>query len=142
MAKTYIPIAIQRAIIALSKDYCEYCILPAAFATDFYNFDHITPVSKKGLTEFGNLARCCSICNGHKHDKMTYFDPLTQQICRLYHPRQDEWGDHFQWSLDDLRIIGKTAIGHTTIALLQLNRSNAVNLRKLLKMVGLHPPMV
>lgn len=142
MAKTYIPIAIQRAIIELSKDYCEYCLIPAAFATDFYNFDHITPISKNGLSELKNLARSCSICNGHKHDKMTYIDPLTQQFCRLYHPRQDKWADHFQWSLDDLRIIGKTAIGHTTIALLQLNRSNTINLRKLLKMAGLHPPVL
>ena len=142
MAKTYIPIAIQRAIIALSKDYCEYCLIPAAFATDFYNFDHIIPVSKNGRSELKNLARCCSICNGHKHDKMTYLDPFTQQLCRLYHPRQDKWADHFQWSLDDLHVIGKTAIGHTTIALLQLNRSNAVNLRKLLKMANLHPPIL
>jgi hypothetical protein len=142
MPKTYIPIAIQRSIIALSKDYCEYCIIPAAFATDFYNFDHITPVSKDGLTELRNLARCCSICNGHKHDKIAYIDPLTQQPCRLYNPRQDKWADHFQWSIDDLRLVGKTAIGHTTIALLQLNRSNTVNLRKLLKMAGLHPPTI
>ena len=141
MAKIYIPIAIQRAIIALSKDCCEYCIIPAAFATDFYNFAHMTPVSKNGRSELENLAKCCSICNGHKHDKIAYFDPLTQQMCRLYHPRQDTWRGHFQWSLDELRIVGKTAIGHTTIALLQLNRSNAVNLRKLLKMAGLHPPI-
>jgi hypothetical protein len=140
MAKTYIPISIQRAIIALSKDYCEYCIIPAAFATDFYSFDHIIPVCKNGESVLENLARSCSICNGLKQGKTTHLDPFSQQICRLYHPRQDNWDDHFQWSIDELQLIGKTAIGNTTIALLQLNRSNAINLRKLLKMVGLHPP--
>ena len=41
---------------------------------------------------------------------------------------------------DDLYIVGITPIGRATIDLLKLNRVNATNLRKLLKMAGLHPP--
>ena len=140
MSKKYIPIAIQRAVIALSQGYCEYCVVPSDYSTDFFNFDHIQPTSQKGTSELGNLARTCGICNGYKHDKTKATDPLTQQICRLFHPRQDKWKDHFEWSKDGLRIIGKTAIGRTTIDLLQVNRKSNINLRKLLKIVGLHPP--
>jgi HNH endonuclease len=140
MPKKYISIAIQRAIIALSQGYCEYCVVPEDYSTDFFNFDHVQPVSQNGRSELGNLARTCGICNGHKHDKTKAIDPLTQQVCRLYHPRQDNWKDHFEWSEDCLRIIGKTAIGRTTVDLLQVNRKSNINLRKLLKLVGLHPP--
>jgi HNH endonuclease len=141
MSKIYIPVAIQRAIFELSKNYCEYCVLPSNFSTDFFHFEHIIPVVLNGKTELENLARSCGICNNNKRDKIEHIDPLTQQIVRLYNPRQDIWSDHFQWSDDDLYIIGLTPIGRATIALLKLNRVNATNLRKLLKMADLHPPL-
>jgi HNH endonuclease len=141
MSKIYIPVAIQRAILALSKNYSEYCVLPSNFSTDFFHFEHIIPVVLNGKTELENLARSCGICNNNKRDKIEHIDPLTQQIVRLYNPRQDIWTDHFQWSDDDLYIIGLTPIGRATIALLKLNRINATNLRKLLKMADLHPPL-
>lgn len=140
MPKKYIPIAIQRAVIELSQGFCEYCVVPSDYSTDFFNFDHIDPISQNGTSELGNLARTCGICNGHKHDKTQAIDPLTKQFCHLYHPRQDVWTDHFEWSEDHLRIIGKTDIGRATADLLQVNRKSNINLRKLLKMVGLHPP--
>jgi hypothetical protein len=122
MSKIYIPVAIQRAILELSKNYCEYCVLPSNFSTDFFHFEHIIPVVLNGKTELENLARSCGICNNNKRDKIEHIDPLTQQIVRLYNPRQDIWSDHFQWSDDDLYIIGLTPIGRATIALLKLNR--------------------
>jgi HNH endonuclease len=140
MPKKYIPVAIQRAVIALSQGYCEYCVVPSDYSTDFFNFDHIQPISQNGTSELDNLARTCGICNGYKHDKTNAIDPLTQEICRLFHPRLDNWKDHFEWSKDSLKIIGKTAIGRTTVDLLQVNRKNNINLRQLLKIVGLHPP--
>jgi hypothetical protein len=141
MSKIYIPISIQRAILELSKNYCEYCVLPSNFSTDFFHFEHIIPLVLDGRTNVENLARSCGICNNNKRDKIEYIDPLTQLIVRLYNPRQDIWMDHFQWSDDDLFVIGITPIGRATIALLKLNRSNATNLRKLLKMADLHPPL-
>ena len=140
MPKTYIPVAIQRAVLELSKGYCEYCVIPSNFSTDYFHHEHIIPLTLDGKTELGNLARSCGICNNNKSDKIKHTDPLTKQIVRLYHPRQDIWTDHFQWRADDLHIIGITPIGRATIDLLKLNRVNAVNLRKLLKMADLHPP--
>ena len=142
MAEFYIPIAIQRAVIVLSKGYCEYCFVPEDFSNDFFQFDHIIPFSKGGSSELKNIARTCGKCNGYKHHKTHHIDPLTQQPCRLYHPRQDDWSEHFRWHNDKLTLIGKTPIGRTTIDLLQINRYSSVNLRSLLKIVGLHPPIL
>jgi hypothetical protein len=140
MSKIYIPVAIQRAVLELSRDYCEYCVVPSNFSTDYFHYEHIIALALNGPTELGNIARSCGICNNNKRDKIEHTDPLTQEIVRLFHPRQDVWTDHFQWSKDDLYIVGLTTIGRATIDLLKLNRTNAFNLRKLLKLGGLHPP--
>ena len=140
MPKIYISIAIQRAILKLSRDYCEYCVVPSNFSTDYFHYEHIIALALNGPTELENIARSCGICNNNKRDKIEHIDPLTHEIVRLFHPRQDVWTDHFQWSNDDLYIVGLTAIGRATIDLLKLNRTNALNLRKLLKLGGLHPP--
>jgi HNH endonuclease len=140
MPKIYVSVAIQRALLELSRGYCEYCVLPSNFSTDFYHNEHIIPLILNGKTELENLARSCGICNNGKRDKIEHIDPLTRQVVRLYHPRQDMWTDHFQWSGDNLYIVGLTPIGRATIDLLKLNRSNAFNLRKLLKLADLHPP--
>ena len=140
MAEKYIPVAVQRLILVESKGFCEYCWLHANFASDSFHFDHIVPTSKGGLSVFRNIARSCGGCNGYKNDRTHYFDPLTRQLCRLYNPREDKWLDHFQWAKDDIQVEGITGIGRATVQLLQLNRVGSVNLRQLLKLVGLHPP--
>lgn len=140
MADSYIPVAIQRLVLTESKGFCEYCWLPPNFSSSSFQFDHILPTSKGGLSVFKNLARSCAGCNGGKQDKTHYFDPLTHLLCRLYNPREDKWAEHFQWIEDDMMIEGLTGIGRATVQLLQLNRDGVVNLRQLLKMVGLHPP--
>ena len=93
MSKIYIPIAIQRAILELSRNYCEYCVMPSNYSTDFFHFEHIIPLILNGKTEFANLARSCGICNNNKRDKVEHIDPLTQEMVRLYHPREDVWTD-------------------------------------------------
>jgi len=39
-------------------------------------------------------------------------------------------------------IIGRTAIGRAAVAALSLNRPELLNLRRVLRMVGEHPPVV
>jgi hypothetical protein len=140
MSKFYIPVEIQRAILLISQNYCEYCVLPANFSTDFFHYEHILPLILNGKTEFENLARSCGMCNNNKRAKVAHIDPVSQLTVRLYHPRQDIWREHFKWSDNDLYVVGISPIGRATISLLKLNRSNAINLRKLLKMADLHPP--
>jgi HNH endonuclease len=123
-----------------AKGYCEYCQLPVAFSPASFNFEHIIPLIKQGLTILLNLAFSCGGCNAHKKDKTEALDPLTRQLLPLFNPRIDTWSDHFQWSDEDLQIIGITPTGRATVQLLKVNREGNINLRRLLKMAELHPP--
>ena len=67
---------------------------------------------------------------------------MTQEMTPLYHPRQHQWAEHFQWSEDLLTLVGKTLTGRATIEHLQLNRAGVVNLRRVLLLAGEHPPTV
>lgn len=140
MRRVYIPIATQRAVLQRAKGYCEYCQLPASFSPSPYNFEHIIPLIKNGLTVAENLAYSCGGCNAYKKDKIQALDPLTRQLFPLFNPRTDIWSEHFQWNEDDLEMIGITPLGRATALLLKVNREGNLNLRRLLKMAGLHPP--
>ena len=136
----YISVFMQRKVIERAHECCEYCLCPAEYSIDFFHFDHILPTCLDGQTTLENLAYSCGGCNSHKSTKTHYYDPMTNLLCPLYNPRISVWSHHFQWNDDKLRLIGKTAIGRTTIELLQMNRKGVVNQRSLLKIIGLHPP--
>lgn len=65
---------------------------------------------------------------------MSSFDPDTNEIVRLFHPRRDRWQDHF--ALDGPRIVGLSTIGRTTAWLLQMNAEERVELRAVLMALG------
>ncbi len=140
MPSIYISVALQELVKKRANEYCEYCYCPADFSPDFFQFDHILPLSLGGRTEANNLARACGGCNNYKTNKISWFDPLTNVANPLFHPRKDLWTDHFQWNEDDTLIIGNTPVGRATIALLQMNRPALINLRELLILVDMHPP--
>ena len=140
MPKIYIPVSIQKVVVERAKGYCEYCQLPAAFSSSSFNFEHIIPLIKNGLTNLSNLAYSCGGCNAHKKDKIEAPDPLTRQLAILFNPRTDNWTEHFEWSDDDLVVIGITSIGRATVNRLKVNREGNVNLRRLLILANLHPP--
>jgi hypothetical protein len=66
------------------------------------------------------------------------FDPLTGELRRLYHPRQQEWDEHFLL-LEDMQIAGSTPEGRTTVYVLQMNDEDRVENRQVLAMVGEYP---
>jgi HNH endonuclease len=140
MPKNYVPLPMRREIIERAKGYCEYCQLPASFSPSSFNFEHIIPIIKQGLTDLENLAFSCGGCNAYKKDKTEAIDPLTRELSLLFNPRINLWSEHFEWNNDDLQIIGSTPVGRATVQLLKVNRDGNINLRKLLKMAGLHPP--
>jgi hypothetical protein len=78
----------------------------------------------------------------HKKDKTEAIDPLTRQLFPLFNPRTDIWEAHFEWSEDDLSMIGITPTGRATVHRLKVNRVGNINLRRLLKVAGLHPPVL
>ena len=112
---------------------CEYCWSQARHATQAFSVEHILARARGGMTALENLALACQGCNNHKYDK-------TEARVPLYHPRRDQWDDHFAWSDDFTLILGLTPTGRATVAALLLNREGIVNLRRLLYERGEHPP--
>ncbi len=119
---------------------CEYCFSPVRYAVQSLSVEHINPRAKGGHTKLDNLALACQGCNNHKYTKTQAIDPTTGKSVPLYHPRQHQWHQHFTWGEDFLFIQGLTPIGRATVEVLHLNRKGVVNLRRLLKLAGEHPP--
>ena len=132
---------LKQAVSTRAKNYCEYCRSPERFATESFTVDHIKPRQAGGETTLDNLAWSCFGCNAHKHTKTDDIDPEVGEKVALFNPRQQVWTEHFAWSDDLTEVIGKTPCGRATINALHLNRMGVVNLRRLLVMVGLHPPL-
>jgi 5-methylcytosine-specific restriction endonuclease McrA len=74
---------------------CEYCGIPEADSGLRFHIEHITARQHGGDDEDGNLGLACPDCNWRKGTNLTGIDPDSSQVTRLFHPRQDLWGDHF-----------------------------------------------
>jgi hypothetical protein len=59
-------------------------------------------------------------------------------MVRLFHPREDDWSEHFEWNGPEL--VGKTPVGRGTVAVLGINLSENVELRESLIEEGVFPP--
>jgi hypothetical protein len=140
MAQTHIPVALERLVSDRSKGQCEYCRCLSGFHSDPFAVEHIVPESKGGSTDESNLALSCLGCNSFKGAFQTGIDPVTEREVPLFHPRQQEWSEHFAWSDDTAQIIGITTTGRVTVARLRLNRPGLINLRAALRRFGVHPP--
>lgn len=140
MSRRYLKIAEQQQVIARAGKRCEYCKSSMDYSPQSFDIEHILPIASGGETTSENLALACGGCNSHKHTKVEGFDLLSQTAVPLYHPREQNWHDHFLWSSDRLQMVGKTATGRATIEALKTNRIGVVNIRKLLLMIGRHPP--
>ena len=107
---------------------CEYCRLhqddsPLAAL----HIEHIRPRKHGGADDESNLCLACVDCNLRKGPNLTGIDPLTGAVTVLFNPRQQRWNDHFAWA--GIRIIGRTAIGRTTIEVLEMNSDDQLSLR-------------
>jgi HNH endonuclease len=135
-----IPRRLRQAVERRAQGRCEYCRCPLAVATEPFAVEHIIPTVRGGATGLDNLALACSGCNGYKYDRIEGYDPVSEAQAPLYHPRRDSWREHFAWSQDHTHVVGLTPTGRVTVVMLRLNREGVVNLRRLLLLVGLHPP--
>jgi HNH endonuclease len=140
MSSEYIPVALKQLVFDRATGLCEYCRSQARFAIDPLVIDHIQPVSRSGKTIAENLALSCQTCNNYKYTKTEALDPVTNQSVPLFHPREMVWEEHFTWNEDVTQSIGITPVGRATISLLQINREGVVNIRRVLAIMGYHPP--
>lgn len=92
-----------------------------------FQLEHIRARQHGGQTAFENLAWCCRRCNLYKGPNASAFDPVTDQLVRLFNPRIDRWDEHFE--MDGPLVVGLTPEGRATVALLQMNDDLRVQLR-------------
>jgi len=109
---------------------CEYCRAPEIASNFLFEVEHIIPRSRKGKTEFENLALACRSCNIFKSDYLNGIDETGAETARLFHPRRDVWHEHFRSNSETLEIEGLTEIGRGTVNRLRLNNPLQIRARK------------
>jgi len=120
--------AARRWVREVSLGRCEYCRMAEAWEPYFhYHVEHIIARQHGGNDDRSNLAFSCNHCNLLKGPNISSIDPDTGKMTALFHPRSQEWKDHFV--REGGLIIGRTGIGRTTVFLLQMNAPHRVELR-------------
>jgi hypothetical protein len=89
--------------------------------------EHVIPKKHGGGDGLENLALACIDCNLHKGPNVAGFDPETDALTELFHPRRQQWAEHFEWR--GVLIVGRTAIGRVTVEVLNLNSDDQRQLR-------------
>ena len=130
-----LPPALVKIVRDRGNGRCENCHFPAFYTRVGFQIDHIIATKHAGTSKDSNLAFACYYCNVHKGPNVAGVDPITGTIVRLFHPRNDEWDDHFQW--DGPWLFGHTPIARATIHVLEINEASTVQLRSLLLEEGL-----
>lgn len=85
-----------------------------------------------------NLAFCCPICNANKGTDLGTILDDEDVVVRLFHPRKQNWFDHFEVSKEGV-ISSKTDIGKATIKVLSLNALDRIIERIDLIKAGYYP---
>jgi hypothetical protein len=129
--------ALRETLRSRAGGRCEYCHLPERFATLRFQLDHVIARKHRGLGTLDNLAWSCASCNAHKGSDLAGLDPKTGRLEHLFNPRVDRWENHFEW--DGAELVGKTAPGRVTVALLQINREETLAVRRELMAAALFP---
>jgi hypothetical protein len=103
-----------------------------------FEIDHVVAEQHGGKTIASNLALACFADNHHKGPNLAGIDPKTRRRTWLFNPRRHRWARHFRW--DGPILVGRTAVGRTTIAVLGINLAHRVRHRAQLIAEGVFPP--
>jgi hypothetical protein len=131
--------ALRELVWRRAAGRCEYCGIPQEFQATPHQIEHITARQHRGPTTEDNLALSCAHCNAHKGPNLSGIDPDTGELTRLFHPRRDNWDEHFEWYGHVLA--GRTAVGRATVAVLNINDPIYLALRAGLMAEGVFPPL-
>ncbi len=112
--------------------HCEYCKASARFSPAPFSVEHIIARIWGGSDALDNLAFACQGCNNHKYTHYEWTDPLSNEVVFLYHPRKQNWKDHFEWDESYTLVMPLTNTGRATLERLKLNREELVDLRRVL----------
>ncbi len=108
--------------------FCEYCHISGEFFFLPFQIEHIIAKKHHGSSEDSNLALACDRCNQHKGANLAGVDKETGEMTRLFHPRSDDWAEHFV-EFASGEIFGISAIGRVTVDVLEMNVASRVELR-------------
>ena len=138
---TYLPESLRLQIETADRQRCCYCLTSEANSGIPMTYDHIQPRSKGGDTSFENICLACRSCNEFKGNLTQAIDPVTAELVPLFHPRRQQWSEHFIWSADGTRIEGLTVIGRATVVALRMNHPVIIGARRRWVSSGWHPPI-
>ena len=127
--------SLDQIIRRVAGDRCEYCRVPDGLTRMRHILDHVIAAQHRGKTAIGNLALCCPPCNLYKGPNIAGIDPETGLLTRLFHPRTDQWGEHFKYQ--ELILSGVTDVGRTTVEVLAVNLPLRIATRQSLRQIGL-----
>jgi 5-methylcytosine-specific restriction endonuclease McrA len=127
--------AVRELIRSRAGHRCEYCHLRQAdLPYSTFQVEHVRPRKHGGSDDPANLALACDRCNLCKGSNLAGIDPETGELTALFDPRAQSWEEHF--SLTDVTIVGLTAVGRTTVRVLNMNEARRMRLRAALKRHG------
>lgn len=110
------------AIAERANHRCEYCKAPEIVFNFPFGVEHIIPISRQGATDAANPALACRSCNLRKGTRVSGTIPDCNPEVRFFHPGKDQWGEHFQVSIESGKIAGMTSVGKVTVEYLEMNK--------------------
>ena len=107
---------------------CEYCRLRQEhYRLWRHQIEHVIPRKHRGSDDENNLALSCVRCNLGKSSNLSGIDNDSGEIVTLFNPRTQNWFEHF--AFENARIIGITPTGRATVAVLNINEDERLQLR-------------
>src|SRR5436190_24135307 len=120
--------AVRNVVRRRAGDRCEYGGLHQAQSPlASLHLEHVRPIKHQGTDDLANLALACIDCNLRKGTNVAGYDPQSGVLTELFHPRNQLWAEHFEWRA--VFIVGLTAVGRTTVEVLDLNSEDRLQLR-------------
>lgn len=137
---SYVSVQLQQQVREDAGHRCGYCLSAETITGIPLEIEHIIPESVGGPTARENLWLACHRCNKFKGNRTQAVDTVTQVAVPLFNPRMQIWSEHFQWSVDGIRVMGLTPSGRATVDVLQMNNEYVVEARRFWVFAGWHPP--
>jgi HNH endonuclease len=125
------------AIAQRANHRCEYCKAPEVVFNFPFEVEHIIPLSRQGTNDETNLALSCRSFNLRKGIRISGIEARSKLEVRFFHPRKEQWTEHFQVDAQSGKIIEITPVGAVTVAYLEMNSSAQVTARLLWIRLGL-----
>ena len=121
------PESVRASVRRRAGDRCKYCRLRQEYCEFTHHIEHIVARQHLASDNLDNLALACHFCNRKKGPNLAGIDPVTGEITTLFHPRRDDWQDHFRWN--GMLIEGLSPVGRATVKVLALNDGKRMRLR-------------